>query len=608
MIRRDQQSGPSRRGHTLLEMVLSLTLLSIVMVSVGSAVMFAAQATPSDDSPTTTLIRDAGLLGRISEDIAQAKYVLERTPNAITIVVPDRTGDGIPDRIRYAWSGAAGDPLTYAINGGTAQNLEDAVQDFSLAYGYTTRTVTIAAGTTTESSEILLSEHNVTPDSTWTIKKSTAVGHRFTPTLSAAATGYRVTRAQMMAESTGAQSGEAPVSVKDISGNTPGSTVYATQTLYESDLSPSGGWFEVVFPSSTVVPAGQEAVLEFGLGPSGGNHAEVQTASQGTSPYVYTQNNGNTWGVVSGNYLPHRVYGVEVLASSGFDVTSEHITDINIALQSSNTIASPIQKSVLMLQAPEVLTAFWETDFDSDPTTTDLDNDGTLDMGFVLSTNVPDGQIVDGVWNATGIMYVQPTDRFTGVVRIDARMCASSSMKPTIAGPFHVDSAGQLMPLVTRLEDDGSGGQQLKLYNQVIPITPMATIPDLPAGWVDVQLIVIPEEDLVFVRVNSVDYGSAVLSRRADNGISRGVQFSGLGTGAKFNEYRVSVGGTYAVNPDPGSAGSLIISGTGDASSTASSSTSSVLDGLFSAIFGSGGADAAEEEEDTGKGKGKKKK
>lgn len=527
-------------------MVVSLTLLSIVMVSVGSALFFAARAVPDADSPTTTLIEDSITLSRIAEDLALATHVTERTAHAITIIVPDRTGDGVPDRIRYTWAGSAGDPLTYALNDGSPENLLDRAQDFSLAYGYTTRTVTIPSGTTTDGPEVLLAEHDVAPVWTWSLNKNKGVGERIIPTLSTNAAGYKVTRIQLMAYSSGSTTGEIPVSIKDISGNTPGSTVYATETLLESSLATEGGWFEVAFPSSQVVPAGQEAVLQFGPGTGTGTLAAIQIASQGTNPYVYTEDGDISWYVESGEFLPHRVYGVEVLAEPGWDITREHVTSIDISLLSSTARTSPLKRSVRMLLAPSVRSAFWETDFSADPTTTDLDGDGTLDMGFVLSTNVPDGQIVDGVWNATGILYAQPTDQFNGVIRIDARMCASGGMKPTISGPFHVDGADQLLPLITVLEEDGSGGQSLKLYNQVFPITPITTITGLSADWADVQLIVIPDEDLVFVRVNGVDYGSTVLSRVTDNGLSRGVLFSGSGIGAKFNRINVSVGGTYS--------------------------------------------------------------
>src|SRR5690606_30888846 len=56
----------------------------------------------------------------------------ERTATAATIAVPDRTGDGRPETIRYSWSGVVGDPLLYEYNGGAALSILDGVQQFRL--------------------------------------------------------------------------------------------------------------------------------------------------------------------------------------------------------------------------------------------------------------------------------------------------------------------------------------------------------------------------------------------------------------------------------------------------------------------------------------------
>ena len=87
-------------GYSMLEMVLSTVVLSTVMVSVTSAVVFASSANPDEDSPEVTLATDSNALSRIAEDISMARYVLEQSTNRITFVVADRTGDDIPDRIQ----------------------------------------------------------------------------------------------------------------------------------------------------------------------------------------------------------------------------------------------------------------------------------------------------------------------------------------------------------------------------------------------------------------------------------------------------------------------------------------------------------------------------
>jgi len=73
------------------------------------------------------------ILGTIMLDLNEAIRFTERTAAAVTFTVPDRTGDGMTETIRYAWSGAAGDPLTYEFNG-SAVTLASGIQNFDLSY------------------------------------------------------------------------------------------------------------------------------------------------------------------------------------------------------------------------------------------------------------------------------------------------------------------------------------------------------------------------------------------------------------------------------------------------------------------------------------------
>jgi hypothetical protein len=66
----------------------------------------------------------------------------ERTANAVTFKVPDRTGDELPETIRYSWSGTAGDPLQIEYNGSAPATLVADVNQFDLSYSLRTMTGT----------------------------------------------------------------------------------------------------------------------------------------------------------------------------------------------------------------------------------------------------------------------------------------------------------------------------------------------------------------------------------------------------------------------------------------------------------------------------------
>lgn len=123
-----------RRGHTLVEMVVAMTSASVLMVGLASAVMVTSRAfrpeTTTQHVRTDVAFAEHGLLA----DLQLATGFTERTDKAATFTVPDRDGDGRPETLRYAWSGASGDPLTFHYNGAAAIPLVKDVRDFKLSY------------------------------------------------------------------------------------------------------------------------------------------------------------------------------------------------------------------------------------------------------------------------------------------------------------------------------------------------------------------------------------------------------------------------------------------------------------------------------------------
>lgn len=106
---------------------------SLLMGGLSSALLIAGK-TMIADGPASSDSNRAGLvLGQISQDMRQALRFSERTATAATFAVPDRTGDGKPETIRYSWSNVVGEPLLYQYNGGTAVSVLDDVRQFRLS-------------------------------------------------------------------------------------------------------------------------------------------------------------------------------------------------------------------------------------------------------------------------------------------------------------------------------------------------------------------------------------------------------------------------------------------------------------------------------------------
>ncbi len=123
-----------RRGFSLLETVVSLGSAAILTVSLGASLVVASRGLDLNTAPDGQRVDAARLAREVAQDLQQATRFTERTATATTFLVPDRDADGDPESIRYAWSGSAGAPLTYSLNGGLSVNLASGVQSLNLTY------------------------------------------------------------------------------------------------------------------------------------------------------------------------------------------------------------------------------------------------------------------------------------------------------------------------------------------------------------------------------------------------------------------------------------------------------------------------------------------
>lgn len=138
-------AGPPKReatGFTLIEVVLSVTILSILMGAMMSAILISRQAIDDGDSLISRTVAGREAVDEITSDLQLALTITESTATAVTFTVPDRTGDDAAETIRYAWSGIAGDPLTRTFNGTTVDLTQNV---HNLDFTYLTRTIKAAS-------------------------------------------------------------------------------------------------------------------------------------------------------------------------------------------------------------------------------------------------------------------------------------------------------------------------------------------------------------------------------------------------------------------------------------------------------------------------------
>ncbi len=546
------------RGHSLLELVLSLVLLGIIASSVGSAVMFASSASPDEDSFEVTIAIDSRVISQIAEDLAVAKYVIEREKGSVTIVVADRTGDGNPDRVRYAWSGAAGDPLTYQLNENNAYNLIDSVETFELVYVITEKSAPLPVATYYDD-ETLIDQYDETGSSTERgIKYASPAGQIVTPALSDDSLGFKPTRIAYYSSYKTPTDGEFLIELRDRAGNVPGTTVYGSNTSFESTLTASENWnsfmlsqpafvsndqdiaivTSYVSGSNEVFQIGEKSVSGGLLGLGGGNGG-----------LIYSWDRGSTWNIDNNKTHLYRVYGRELLPDSDqYSTERQHLTRVQITLQGPAEDRSPLVRNIRMLLAPPYLTDFAETGFGIDPTSMDLDADGRADWVHTAGT-FPGSSISNGIWTCNGeLTYTSEELAAAKVINITARMRSNDTLGPAIHLSYIDTVLGdKVIPVIVQLRASDSGGQELAIYNDLTMNDELTIVRDLPAGLLDIGVKFIPHEEYLYVEVNHQP-AVAMLLDRIDNPetFEQGVTFKSSGGVAEFGSITIRLDDAYS--------------------------------------------------------------
>jgi len=110
-----------RRGFTLVEMVLSMAVMTILLGGIASAMILASRAMPDLATPLKATADGYHAADQLAGELYAAQTIIARSATSVTFTVADRNvpPDNIPETIQYSWSGVAGQPLTRKYNNGT---------------------------------------------------------------------------------------------------------------------------------------------------------------------------------------------------------------------------------------------------------------------------------------------------------------------------------------------------------------------------------------------------------------------------------------------------------------------------------------------------------
>lgn len=131
------------RAFTLIELVVSMSILTILVSGMASAVFIASYALPGEQDLAVPQEAAGNAAERIKSELMVATSFNAASANAVDFMVPDR-GHGAPgsEWVRFNWSGSAGDPLTVSYNGSPAITLCSDVHNFVISYEKTVAALT----------------------------------------------------------------------------------------------------------------------------------------------------------------------------------------------------------------------------------------------------------------------------------------------------------------------------------------------------------------------------------------------------------------------------------------------------------------------------------
>lgn len=364
--------GFARSGFTLIELITSLAIMSILLGAMVSVIMIAAQALPNPDSRQVSTVDAGRIIDEIAADLICAVTVTTASATEIEFAVADRDNDGLPETIRYFWSGTPGDPLTRQYNGGATVSVAENVQEFDLTYNTLSSSVTTTQTSNVESDEVLFASFTGWPGIPGTVNYRS-----LSPTnwaceffeidqvnLPATTNQVRITRAMVKLKAAASGSTVSIGIHRSVGGGNPqpASNSLGLPTTVTAPVSGSGVWTEVTFANTSVNNLNKEFVIVVkgtGAGAVDLEYLHSTAAPKDLPMMLWTTDGGGKWGpkknVQNENDIPFYVWGT-FTTSETIEVTvnTNTLTSIDIRLNEGPDTATRAETAVQMLNRPEL--------------------------------------------------------------------------------------------------------------------------------------------------------------------------------------------------------------------------------------------------------------
>lgn len=497
----------ARPGFTLVEMAVSIAIASILFVAIGSAIVLASRAIPDAESPAFRTVRASAAVDRIAAELQTALYLMEHTPNAVAFTVADRNNDGRPERIRYAWSGQPGDPLTRQYNGGTAGAVVDHVESFNALYRAAGVTETYPGAGVEDAADSLLDDHRNTYGLGSVVVNAVSwPGQHFVPTAPGDAMAWRPTRVKFLVQKNAAP-GVTAVQIRPADANLkPTTEVLFEQLMVATTLPLIYDWREFTLPNmNRLSPTTAVAlVLPF---VSGTLSATLRTCP--SDSYLASTNQGASWTYSSALALYSQMYGRLTRPGPSQYATARYLTAVQLTVQNGST-GRPAETTVQTLNHPELLLGMWEASFGSDPTQLDVNGDSAGDWTVRGGGAFNPAWISGGVFSTSGVtLDTAPVNAFTNTTVVDLT-CRST----TVGGEGALFSlnrtTGQRGGLIAilRLEADNTQTLTVSHSKSDASIEVLIKVRGLPNRLLDLRFVIDPAVRSVSITADGAHRGT----------------------------------------------------------------------------------------------------
>lgn len=336
-------------AFTLIEMVVSLSIISIIFLAMGSVMVLASKAVPDPGAPTNLALDAADLLRQATDELRTAIELKTAEATVLEFVVPDRDGDDNGEQIKYQWSGVPGEPLTRQVNGGNTAQVLPQAYEFDLTYD----AISVQGPPIiTESSEVELSSHvGLLSFNDFAINDEDWIGQYFVPTgLPADAVSWSVTRVLFEAKVHGGNKGESLVQLRPaLAGNRPDTTVLEQSSMIESNLASNYLWQQFMFSSVRDRAPGEGLCLVLKW-VSDADAADVRFDDLAGSGMLTTSNGGGTWSKNLLRGMNYYVYGTYSAPSPPPPI--DVLRSVTVTLNAGAGAASRARTSIIALNQP----------------------------------------------------------------------------------------------------------------------------------------------------------------------------------------------------------------------------------------------------------------